>query len=106
VGSRWAALCAEAIADGVRGQDLPRIEIRPVIFKGTYDEHNWKVLRIRWANLRAQLHGVVIPPAEAEAYAHIASVIEEINRAAPCFSPRPFAGLHNGSPPIPGAATG
>lgn len=31
-----------------------------MVFRGTYDERNWDVLRERWDELRAQLHGVVI----------------------------------------------
>ena len=49
------------IEEGRTEDALPRIEIRPVIFRGTYDEHNWKVLQERWDDLRAQLHGEAIP---------------------------------------------
>ncbi|MGA2258248.1 MAG: hypothetical protein ABSG53_26580, partial [Thermoguttaceae bacterium] len=65
----------------------PRIEIRPVIFRGTYDEHNWKVLRERWDNLRAQLHGVVIPPEFANTDPEGKACFDEITNAAPNFSP-------------------
>lgn len=87
VGSRWEQQCKLAIDSGVTGDALPRIEIRPVVFKGTYDEQNWKVLRQRWEDLRAQLHGVVIPESEAGAYQFLGSVVDEINAAAPNFSP-------------------
>lgn len=87
VGSRWEHQCRAAIELGVSGDLLPRIEIHPVIFKGTYDEQNWSVLRQRWEDLRAQLHGVVIPQSEAAAYAYLGDVVEAINGAAPCFSP-------------------
>jgi hypothetical protein len=39
----------------------PRINIHPVVVRGTYDEHNWQVLDARWKALRAQLHGDVLP---------------------------------------------
>lgn len=87
VGSRWEQQCRAAIESGVSGDSLPRIEILPVVFKGTYDEQNWSVLRQRWEDLRAQLHGVVIPQSEAKAYAHLGGVVEAINSAAPSFSP-------------------
>ena len=61
VNCRWAKELNRAIKEGKSGPNLPRIEIRPVIFKGTYDEHNWKILQERWDDLRAQLHGEAIP---------------------------------------------
>ncbi|MBX9601448.1 MAG: DEAD/DEAH box helicase [Bryobacteraceae bacterium] len=60
VGSRWCNDLRKALASGTPAAELPRIEIRPVVFLGTYDEHNWKVLRERLSNLRAQLHGDVL----------------------------------------------
>jgi hypothetical protein len=85
VGSWWSQLLAEAIKNK---SDAPRIEIHPVIFRGTYDEYHWKVLRERWDDLRAQLHGIVVPqrlrrrsdPAESQ-------LIRELDAAAPVFSP-------------------
>lgn len=59
VGSHWARGLEVALQAGTR--PLPRIEIRPVIFDGTYDAHQWRVLHERWDDLRAQLHGVVVP---------------------------------------------
>jgi hypothetical protein len=87
VDSHWCNELKKAITDGREGDDLPRIEVRPVIFKGTYDEHNWHVLRARWDDLRAQLHGVVIPPSEAIVDQEHMELIEEISKAAPNFSP-------------------
>lgn len=77
----------EAINSCTEGELLPRIEIRPVIFKGTYDEANWLVLRERWDDLRAQLHGIVISPRLAEKYKDAGDMVAEINAAAPNFSP-------------------
>lgn len=56
----------EALERGCPAAELPRIDVHPVIFRGTYDEHNWQVLLERWDDLRAQLHGEVIPAREAE----------------------------------------
>jgi ERCC4-related helicase len=87
VGSHWCNKLDEAIQDGKQGDQIPRIEVRPVIFCGTYDEHNWQVLRTRWNDLRAQLHGIVIPPSEAINNRESSALIEEIFKAAPIFSP-------------------
>ena len=90
IGSLWEYKLDEAINAGLPASEIPKIEIRPVIFEGTYDERNWQVLRDRWDNLRAQLHGIVISPLVAEKYAgdeKMTNVIEEINLAAPDFSP-------------------
>ncbi|NLY63694.1 MAG: hypothetical protein GX070_01870 [Alcaligenaceae bacterium] len=54
-----------------------------MIFKGTYDEKNWGVLKRRWEDLRAQLHGIVISASLAE----FCNDPESINKAAPNFSP-------------------
>lgn len=87
VGSHWASELEKAIEEGTSGDQLPRIEVRPVVFRGTYDEHHWRVLRERWDDLRAQLHGVVIPPRFAEADPESRELIQEIIAAAPNFSP-------------------
>lgn len=87
ISSLWEEKLNQAINDQVEKSDLPRIEIRLVVFKGTYDEKNWQVLQDRWEDLRAQLHGVVISPRIAEKYPNAKEVIAEINDAAPNFSP-------------------
>lgn len=87
IGSLWESKLVEAIEENVASNNIPRIEVRPVIFQGTYDEKNWQVLRDRWDDLRAQLHGIVISPRIAENYQDATSVIAEINAAAPNFSP-------------------
>ena len=87
VGSHWAQQL-EAAA-GNKAAELPRIEVRPVIFKGTYDEHHWAVLRQRWDDLRAQLHGVVLPPGLAGEVHSVAdkACYDEVMAMAPNFSP-------------------
>lgn len=87
IGSLWEEKLNQAIADMQANGDLPRIEIRPVVFRGTYDEKNWQVLLDRWDDLRAQLHGIVISPRIAEKYLDAVETIAEINGAAPNFSP-------------------
>lgn len=87
VKSHWCCKLDEAIDKGERGEQPPRIEVRPVIFRGTYDEHNWQVLRTRWDDLRAQLHGIVIPPSARINEPEYKAYIKEITNAAPNFSP-------------------
>lgn len=85
VGSRWARELDDAI---LNSDEPPVIEIRPVIFLGTYDEHNWKVLRERWDDLRAQLHGIVVPARERTGAE--TAVIDFMDKAAPNFYPQPI----------------
>jgi superfamily II DNA or RNA helicase len=87
VDSRWCNELKQALDSGTPAEQLPRIEVRPVIFRDTYDEHNWKVLRGRWDNLRAQLHGDVISPEFATFSDEDRALFEEISSAAPGFSP-------------------
>lgn len=85
INSLWEKKLDAAIKSGTAADEMPRIEVRPVIFQGTYDEHNWKVLMQRWDDLRAQLHGVVITPSAAGKL-H-AELVKSINDCAPNFSP-------------------
>ena len=88
VNSRWAKELRHAIAAGKHGKDLPRIEVRPIVFKGTYDEHNWNVLRDRWDDLRAQLHGEAIPTRlRRDEDAEGQAILDRIAEAKPSFSP-------------------
>ena len=86
IGSFWEEKLNQAIVDKQANGDLPRIEIRPVVFRGTYDEKNWQVLHDRWDDLRAQLHGIVISPRIAGKL-DAKEMIARINNAAPNFSP-------------------
>ncbi|WP_235528012.1 DEAD/DEAH box helicase [Sphingomonas sp. Leaf38] len=86
VESHWARGLTEAIRHGRR--PLPRIEVRPVIFEGTYDSHHWAVLMERWDDLRAQLHGVVVPYRLREGCTEEEQrIIRYLEAAAPDFSP-------------------
>ncbi|WP_321876757.1 DEAD/DEAH box helicase [Paraburkholderia bannensis] len=86
IGSLWQKSLDKAIDDRVAPERLPRIAVRPVVFKGTYDEWNWTVLRERWDDLRAQLQGIVISPRMAQDAAIAPEIVDEINRAAPRFN--------------------
>ncbi len=84
VGSHWSKMLQKAIEDGA---PAPRIEVRPVVFCGTYDEHNWNVLRERWDDLRAQLHGLVVSEKLADGDLEGKQLLKEIDAATPNFSP-------------------
>ncbi|MBN3787225.1 DEAD/DEAH box helicase [Burkholderia sp. Ac-20353] len=87
LGSLWESMIERAM-HGAESSDVPRIEFCPVVFKGTYDELNWRVLRERWEDLRAQLHGVVVSAHLAARHPEQAALIDDINGAAPDFAPR------------------
>jgi superfamily II DNA or RNA helicase len=87
IGSLWEEKLNQMTSDEQASCEIPRIEIRPVVFRGTYDEKNWQILHDRWDDLRAQLHGIVISPRIAEKYSNAEEMIADINDAAPNFSP-------------------
>ena len=69
--------------------DPPRIRIHPVVVSGTYDDHNWQVLKARWMELRAQLHGEVLPQQESHTamLPEIEALRNRIIAATPNFAP-------------------
>lgn len=86
--SRWLKDLHAWQDDGITGEP-PRIRIHPVVVSGTYDDHNWQVLKSRWLELRAQLHGDVLPhlnnrlaPSPDKQ-----ALIDRIHRATPSFAP-------------------
>jgi len=86
IGSLWESKLKDAIDKNVAPNAIPRIEIRPIIFQGTYDEKNWEVLQKRWAELRAQLHGIVLTSGDKANHVD-SDLIAKINALAPNFSP-------------------
>ncbi|MGO6846285.1 helicase-related protein [Rhizobium ruizarguesonis] len=93
IGSRWSKELDQAIEENA---ELPRIEIRPVVFAGTYDDHNWAVLRARWSELRAQLHGVIVE-SRLRDYSASPEHVDWLETVAPSFAPRPVHGDCNKS---------
>lgn len=89
--SRWLCNLREWESKGSVG-DPPRIRIHPVVVRGTYDDHNWQVLRERWSELRAQLHGDVLPwiSDRPTATPDKQAMVERIRRATPSFAPPPL----------------
>ena len=60
IGSLWEKQYVESRQKGV-GFKPERIQVREVIFKGTYDEENWRILENRWNRMRAFLDGEIAP---------------------------------------------
>ena len=90
IGSLWEEKLKrweKTYGEGGDPESIPRIEIRQVIFQGTYDEQQWAVLQARWRDLRAQLHGLILSPDLAREDAKAAVWIKKINNMAPDFSP-------------------
>jgi hypothetical protein len=88
--SDWSRLLQEAVDAG--SQDLPRIEIRPVIFRGTYDEHHWLVLSRRWDEQRSQLHGLIASGEDRENLSEEESrLLQSLEEKSPDFWPKPPA---------------
>lgn len=81
--------------EGGKAERIPRIEIRPVIFQGTYDERQWSILQKRWNDLRAQLHGLILSPDMARENSEAEGWIKKINGMAPNFSPERALGAEN-----------
>lgn len=106
VGSHWSRQLDLAIAAGADPADVPRIDVHPVVFSATYDAENWRVLRERWDDLRAQLHGVPIPARLAGDDPAAAALIAQLTAMAPDFSPPPSPSLPHtaAAPPIPARA--
>ena len=69
-------------------------------------EHNWKVLRERWDNLRAQLHGYVISPEFASVNHEDQPSFDEISNAAPDFITQLTAQTGGLSMPVPKSGWG
>ncbi len=91
VGSHWSQQLDQAITNKSPAESLKRIEVRPIIFRGTYDEWNWDVLKTRWANLRAQLHGIVIESEATPMDSEFSALIAEIKKNSPDFSPKSYS---------------
>jgi len=87
VGSLWCQEMEQKIKENCLPEDLPRIEVRQVVFSGTYDEQQWQVLKRRMDDNRAQLHGVIIPPSTEICDDETKTLAAEIQQVAPNFSP-------------------
>ena len=90
LGSDWARRLHDALANEGANTELPCIEVRPVVFRGTYDDRHWSILSARWDDLRAQLHGSAVPARERDSGTldeEQAAILRRLDAAAPCFDP-------------------
>jgi hypothetical protein len=92
VGSHWNMQLERAIDGGTAASHCPFIEVRAVIFDGTYDAENWRVLLERWDELRAQLHGIPVPTRLAGDDLEARAIIADLCEHAPDFTPRASCG--------------
>jgi len=90
VGSLWCQEMEQKVKEpNCKPEDLPRIDVRQVVFSGTYDEQQWQILKSRMDDNRAQLHGVIIPPSTEICDDETKKLAAEIQKVAPNFSPTP-----------------
>jgi hypothetical protein len=66
---------------------MPTINIHPIVFAGTYGEHNWNTLERRWKSLRAQLHGDILGDVGSQIDEQKSGLIERVKSATPRFNP-------------------
>lgn len=89
-GSRWLKDLEKWYGHARGGP--PRIRIHPIVVSGTYDDHNWQVLKARWMELRAQLHGEVLPKqgTHSAISSELKALRNRIIAATPTFAPWEF----------------
>jgi hypothetical protein len=79
----WKGLCEE----GRNGHPMPTINIRPIVFEGTYDEFQFEVAKKRRETLRAHLFGELLSEEALEQLQQDKELLEQLRAAAPRFSP-------------------
>ncbi|WP_375757293.1 helicase-related protein [Corallococcus exercitus] len=83
-GSLWEMRARKWLDDGARGE-LPFVEVRQLIFEGTYDAFQWDRVMRRQHVFDASLFGTLLP---AEAWARVPEErLKELLAAAPSFQP-------------------
>jgi len=88
-GSLWEKKAQEWLENGV-GRPPPYIEVRQLIFEGTYDAYQWDRVMRRQQVFDASLFGSLLP---ADVWNRVPSDrVQGLLEAAPCFRP-PASGL-------------
>jgi Helicase conserved C-terminal domain len=83
-GSKWERLAQEWI-ESDRSAEPPFIEIRQILFEGTYDAFQWQRVGTRQHGFNANLFGTLLP---AEAWDRVPSNrVQDVRNAAPKFAP-------------------
>lgn len=86
----WAEACKGATISP-DDPNIPRINIHSIIMRGTYDDYHWQTLKTRWKDLRAQLHGDVLPHLHDSICQHSsekAELIKRVRANTPNFRPK------------------
>ncbi len=82
--SRWEQLAREWLQEPA-GRPVPRIEVRQLVFEGTYDAYQWERVARRQVMFDASLFGSLLP---AEAWARVPPEQRAaLEAAAPSFRP-------------------
>jgi superfamily II DNA or RNA helicase len=84
--SLWLKDVSEWEARGKTGE-MPTINIHPIVFAGTYGEHNWNTLERRWKSLRAQLHGDILSDVGSQIDEQKRGLIDRVKKATPRLNP-------------------
>ena len=83
-GSRWEQLARAWLAGGAQGTP-PFVEVRQLLFEGTYDAFQWERVMRRQRMFDASLFGALLP---AEAWLRVPGHrVTSLLEAAPSFSP-------------------
>ncbi len=77
------------LVDAARMFTGPFIDVKPVLFKGTYDEFQYRVSKHRRETLKAHLFGHLLDGVKPDLICDGGR--EKLQSAAPDFSPEPFA---------------
>lgn len=86
-GSLWEKRAQEWLQKGAQGEPPPFIEVRQLIFEGTYDEFQWDRVKSRQNEFDASLFGSLLP---VEAWERVPGARRvELLKAAPSFRPPP-----------------
>jgi len=84
-GSLWEKLARKWLDHGDAASPMPRIEVRQLVFEGTYDAYQWERVGRRQRMFDASLFGTLL---SAEAWQRVpADRVSDLEAAAPSFRP-------------------
>ena len=86
-GSLWEQRAQQWLTEGTKGEP-PFIEVRQLIFEGTYDAFHWDRVKHRQHAFDASLFGLLLPD---DAWQHVSEGrLKDLLAAAPSFRPPPL----------------
>lgn len=102
-GSQWEQLAQKWLQEGAKGPP-PFIEVRQLVFEGTYDAFQWDRVMRRQHDFDASLFGVLLP---IEAWQRVPNIqMRGLLETAPSFSPPPMRTIREFLDEYPNAANG